>query len=202
MYIQEINNEIKELSELPKQYVFADGSRTGSFHLMDAAILEAEGFFPVEITAANYDPLKEYVVPQYTKNGNKYIKSYAKVAIDIDMIKERKISEIQNHFSSLIESFTIDYKSTQFTINQETLNNITELQSLVSITGQFPNPFSWTDATGQEVAFTQAEFNNFVQIAGIQKLSYVSTVKTHVATVKALQTVDEILDYKYMGGVD
>lgn len=74
--IQVINNEITQ-TRLPKTGTLSDGRTVSGYHLLDADILKAEGWLPLEDIQPDYDEETQYLVNDgYEILEDKVIKKY------------------------------------------------------------------------------------------------------------------------------
>lgn len=191
----------KTIKELPITYTFADGSKTGNFNLVPVETLIAEGFYPMTVEDVSFNPKKQIkAFNGYTVNADNVVKNYIAQDIDLAVLKTQKKAEVERHSHSLITSSKFEFAGDIFSLNPESTDNAVQLDTVIQTTGVFPNPFSWTDAYGIEVAMDQTKFNNFIATLGAYKLGIIVNGKTHKALIDSKTTADEVVDYDFSAG--
>ena len=194
-------NESKEYRAIPQAYTFSDGSTTGNFADMTPEEQKAEGFYPIEEVRPEHDPrIERLEFKEYKTLTDKVQKVFEKVSIDIEVLRNKKLKAIENHKNSLLNNSLFEYNNKIWVFNSEASANASELDAFVVKAGQFPSPFSWTDADGNEVPMDQTYFNAFSIALGTRKLTIIGVAKTHTAQVNALTDALEIFNYDFSTG--
>jgi hypothetical protein len=190
------------LRELPKVHTFADGSKTGNFDSMDTATHVAEGYYPLEEVKPTYDHRIERLT-SYADDiqAAKVVRTWTKESISIEVLKSQKIRKIENYEASLAGNSLFRYDDKTWTLSAESASNVDGLQTAMSLPGAtFPNPFSWTDADGNEVPMSEAYFQGFAGTMLVAKLTIAGASKTHKAAVSALTEPLDVVEYDYRAG--
>lgn len=199
-YAKQFNGVWVESVSLPQQYIFADGSRTGRFDLLDASFHAAEGYYPVSVVAPEHDDKTErLVLAGYELTNGVVVKTMVVEQIPLDELRRTKCNEIQSRVDSLLLNTTFEFDGVEFNLSPAVLDNITQLQTLVSVTGQLP-ALTWTAKDGSEYPLTAANFVPFSLAAASKKLGIVTAGKQHIAAVMNA-TAQEVADYDYNVGI-
>lgn len=201
MYVEVSNNQIvRKLRELPQEYVYSDGSRTGNFNDLPQSVIEAEGFYKINDTFPTYDNRIERLVPgDLVFNGTSATQNYIKESIPLDVLKHNKISEIKNYAKQLTTQSLFQHNGAVYELSSVATSNASELYTFSSL-ASFPNNFTWTDAEGNEVSMTEVEFHNFVMALGAQKLNIIGVSKYHITSVTGLTDPLAIYNYDFSTG--
>lgn len=200
--IVENNTVLRYIKELPKQHIFANGSRTGNFDMLDTAAQIAEGYYPVVDVRPSVDPRIEALeLDSVTVGQDAVTRTYVVAAKDVELVRSGKIQEIERKEASLTASSLFLYDEKVWTLSAESSQNVDGLQTAMSLPGAtFPSPFSWTDAYGTEVPMSEAYFQGFAGAMLTAKLTISGASKAHVAAVKALDNALDIANYDYSAG--
>lgn len=194
-------NQSKEYRELPQSYTFADGSTTGNFRDMPDATHKAEGFYPLEEVKPVFDyRIETLEFCHYEEMATKVKKHYVKVARDIDVLKSKKLQSLERHKESMLGNSLFQHDDHVWLLTLQAANDATQLQTLVGLTAQFPTPFSWTDADGNEVAMDQVQFTQFSTALAAQKLQIIGAAKQHLAAINALTDPLQVVEYDFSSG--
>lgn len=123
--------------------------------------------------------------------------------IALDDAKQSKVEEITAYARNKLNSSQFTWGGHTFNFTPETSIKANGLATM-GAKGAFPDPFSWTDATGTEVPMTDADFNTLgtgfaFAVAG-HNLTIETTAKVKAGEVMALATVAEVLAYDASAG--
>lgn len=192
---------VKKTSSLPKAYTFSNGESTGNFDLLDSSVQIAEGYYPLIENKPTYNSnIQKLVLATEVINAENVTHNYAVQDIPIATLKASKFEEIENVLQAKLGLSQFTFDSQVFNFHQQAASDVTQLQTLLGLGAQFPNPFSWTQADGEEYPMDQVAFVQFANALATHKLGLIGTAKFHVASVKALINAQEIYDYDYSGG--
>lgn len=194
-------NQSKEYRELPQSYRYSDGRTTGNFADMPDAEHKAEGFYPLEEVKPAFDyRIETLEFDHYEEMATKVKKHYVKVARDIDVLKSKKLQSLERHKESMLGNSLFQHDGHVWLLTLQAANDATQLQTLVGLTAQFPNPFSWTDADGNEVSMNQLSFTQFATALAAQKLQIIGAAKQHLASINALTDPLQVVEYDFSSG--
>ena len=202
MFVKVENSEVVEkLAALPKSYRFSDGSSTGNFNLLDSSIQVAEGYYPlVENKPTFNQKTQRLVLGSESIESSQVIHNYVVQDIPLSDLRSGRISEVDILLSDKLSLSQFTFDSQVFNFHQQAANDVTQLQTLLGLGAQFPSPFSWTQADGEEYSMNQVQFISFANTLAAHKLGLIGVAKAHVSAIKAISVAQEIVDYDITAG--
>lgn len=186
--------------ELPKVYIFSDGSQTGNFDIMGESVHRQEGFFPLEEDRPTPNHgIERVVFDHYEEQATKVVARYRIAAVSIEELKANKCLDIEDKEQELLRRSFFDWSDHTFVLNEEAVNNVVQQKTLNQLKPMNPM-FSWTDADGEEVPMNQLQFEDFAKTIGGAKERIIGAKKYHTQQVKALTEPQAVYDYDFSQG--
>ncbi len=197
MFVKVENGSVTQtLGTLPRAHTFTNGDKTGNFDLMSIATQVQEGYYPLIKSKPAYNSnFQRLVLVDYTINTDDVTANYVVEDIPINELRSSKINEVELLLDASLANSTLVFGNSTFNFSEKMAIDAAELRAAITGGLTFPSGFSWTDASGDEVAMDEAGFNLFGQAIAGHKLGLIGTAKVHIANIKALTDLQAIIDY-------
>lgn len=196
MYARVSLNTVEEvLKALPSSYIFADGSRTGNFYLMEPEVHQREGFYPLEDNKPEYDLRYQYLTPSgFEILSEKVIRHWQIMERDIETLKEEKYNALNaRRDQAIASSFT--YNQVVFDSDANSLRDITSMAANVALGIPLPEGFSWRAADNSDIVMSDEDVRSFAVAARDHVYGKHLVCRQHKAAIEALTSASEVAAY-------